>query len=165
MFRKFLFQSVALLAALAFATAACNRSPSSQSNHTPTTDGWKIYTANCVVCHHPDGKGLPGAFPPLAGSEWVIGSDRRLIALTLDGVMDTQTVEGRQYHGVMPAWRKPLNDAQLAAVLTCIRQTWGNSSPPVSPLDVQQVRAATLNHKTFWSAKELLGFNPSTPAQ
>lgn len=146
------------------ALAGCNRSPGTASDDNPVgpVSGREIYTANCQACHQPDGRGLPGKFPPLAGSKWVNGSQRRLIALSLDGVMDTLNVKGAKYPGVMPAWRNTLNDARIAAVLTYIRQSWGNASPPVSALDVSRVRTDTATRKTFWTSRELMELDAGT---
>ena len=128
-------------------------------------DGWQVYTASCASCHQPDGMGIKDKFPPLAGSEWANGPARRVIALSLDGVMGPQNVKGVEYRGVMPAWRNALTDAQLAAALTYMRQTWGNAAPPVSAMDVNKVRAETAARKTFWTSPELLEMTDPKPSQ
>ena len=148
---------MAILASGLALLSGCDRSQGSASNQIPEApDGWEVYAENCLACHQADGKGLPKTIPPLAGSEWLSGQPDRLIALTLDGVRDAQDVEGVEYRGVMPACKNTLNDSQIAAVLTYIRQTWGNNSSTVTALEVRKVRRATNSHNTFWTSKDLL---------
>jgi mono/diheme cytochrome c family protein len=92
--------------------------------------GEKIYGANCVSCHQANGMGNPGGqIPPLAGSEWVDGAeygDKRLIAIVLKGLKGPISVKGANFNGVMPNIGTSLKPRQVAAVLTFIRQAWGN---------------------------------------
>ena len=108
-----------------------------------TADGAAIYAARCAACHQAAGTGVPGAFPPLAGSECVRCSERRLAALVLHGVAGPLTVQGRRYNGAMPAFGAQLGDAELAAVLTHVRQRFGDGAAPVAPATVAAVRQAT----------------------
>ena len=121
--------------------------------------------AHCVTCHQPNGEGLAPAYPPLAGSEWVEGSDERLIKLTLHGLWGPITVKGKQYSpegGVPPMTRfaELLNDEEVAAVLTYVRNSWGNKGPVIKPSAVEKVRASNSNRSTFWSPEELLKDHP-----
>lgn len=93
-------------------------------------DGSVVYAANCVACHQADGNGLAGVFPPLAGADWVTGSEERLVQILLHGIQGPIEVSGMTYNGVMPAFPQ-LTDGELAAVLTHIRASWGNEAPPV----------------------------------
>src|SRR3546814_618651 len=65
-------------------------------------DGAQIYAAQCVACHQAGGQGLPGVFPPLAGSEWVTGKAALTVQIVLHGVAGELTVKGTQYNGMMP---------------------------------------------------------------
>ena len=106
-------------------------------------DGAAVYAARCVACHQASGAGLPGAFPPLAGSEWVAGNESTLVALVLHGASGPLTVKGSTFNGAMPAFGAQLGDAELAAVLTHVRSQWGNRAEPVSADAVAAVRKNT----------------------
>ncbi len=106
-------------------------------------DGAAIYASRCVACHQAGGTGLPGVFPPLAGSEWVAGKETTLAALVLHGVSGALTVKGSTYNGAMPAFGAQLQDAELAAVLTHVRSQWGNAAAPVTADTVATVRKET----------------------
>jgi mono/diheme cytochrome c family protein len=97
-------------------------------------DGQQVFNANCVACHQPTGKGLPGIFPPLDGSEWVNGDERVLANIVLHGITGDITVAGVAYKGAMPSFAQ-LGDPELAAVLSHVRSAWSNKSPPV-PADL-----------------------------
>src|SRR5690606_35395740 len=90
-------------------------------------DGQQVYNAHCVACHQASGKGLPGVFPPLVGSEWVSGDERILANIVLHGVNGEMSVMGQTYKGAMPPFAH-LSDAELAAVLNHVRSTWTNKS-------------------------------------
>lgn len=106
-------------------------------------DGAAVYASRCAACHQASGAGLPGVFPPLAGSEWVTGKETTLIALVLHGARGALTVQGRTYNGAMPGFGAQLQDAELAAVLTHIRSRWGNAAAPVAVDAVAAVRKDT----------------------
>lgn len=108
-----------------------------------SVDGAAVFASRCVACHQANGAGLPGVFPPLAGSEWVTGKETTLIALVLHGAGGPLTVKGRTYNGAMPAFGAQLPDAELAAVLTHVRSQWGNSAAPVTANSVAAVRKET----------------------
>ena len=90
-------------------------------------DGKQVFTANCVPCHQATGKGLPGVFPPLDGSEWVGGDERTVVNILLHGVSGELTVMGNTYKGAMPSFQQ-LSDAELAAVASYIRSEWSNKA-------------------------------------
>jgi mono/diheme cytochrome c family protein len=104
-------------------------------------DGAAVYASMCVACHQANGAGVPGVFPPLAGSEWVNGRDTTVAAIVLRGVEGPLTVRGVRYNAQMPSFRDRLDDAQIAALLTHLRSSWGNASPPVSAATVAALRA------------------------
>jgi mono/diheme cytochrome c family protein len=87
-------------------------------------EGKKVYS-NCIACHQADGKGLPGQFPPLVGSEWVDGGTKRLGAILLHGINGPLKVGGQSYNQLMPAWNT-LNDEKIAQVLTYVRRNFGS---------------------------------------
>lgn len=113
-------------------------------------DGGLIYAAKCVACHQATGGGVPGVFPPLAGSEWVIGSQIRLVQILLHGVNGPMVVKGNTYNGNMPAFNT-LADEEIAAVATYLRTQWGNSAPEVLSSFVAEQRKATQSRNTPWA--------------
>ena len=121
--------------------------------------------AHCGTCHLTHGKGSPNVYPPLVGSPWVTGSEERLIKMALHGVWGKMTVNGKTYdpsRGVPPmtAFRSLLNDRELAAVLTFVRNTWGNQASVITADKVKKVREQTHNRGTFWKPEELLAEHP-----
>lgn len=98
-------------------------------------DGAKLYMTNCAVCHQKNGKGLAGAFPPLAGSPIVNNKDHKLmIQIILQGY------DARSEYAVMTPFGNILSNEEIAAIATHERQSWGNNAPAVTPEDVQKVR-------------------------
>ncbi len=137
-----------------------NRSnPSSVANEDESIDpivlGKRLYTANCVACHQNSGLGVAGQFPPLAGSQWVTGDQGKLIRVLLHGLQGPVTVKGSLYNGNMPAFGQKLNDEKLAAVLTYIRQEWGNEAFSLSSEDIKSVREKTSQRSMPWTEAEL----------
>ena len=129
--------------------------------------GRRIYNINCAICHQPDGRGLPGQYPPLAGSEIVLGAEgygeNHLAHIVLDGLVTPVTVHGMAFNGIMVPWKEVLDDAQIAAVLTYVRQAWGNAAPPVTPQAVAAARAASAGHGP-WTIGALRQLPAEAPA-
>jgi mono/diheme cytochrome c family protein len=126
----------------------------------PIAEGKKLFNANCVACHQTAGQGVPGTFPPLAGSEWVVGSEDRLVRILLHGLSGPVTVKGAQYNNAMPAFGQGTgynwNDEKVSHVLTYIRQAFGNTAAPITPERVTEIRTAVGQRKTPWAESELL---------
>lgn len=117
----------------------------------------------CVTCHQADGKGLSASgFPPLTGNKWVQGSEERLIKIVLKGLMGPLEINGVKYAGQVPMtpYGGLLNDKEVAAVLTYVRNSFGNKAPAISPDKVKQVRAATESKKDFYTTTKLLSEHP-----
>ena len=121
--------------------------------------GQKIYGTLCTQCHQPNGGGSPALqFPPLAGSDWVLAEGpNRIIRVVLNGAMGPFTVSGAQVNNTMVPWRDTLNDDDIAAVLTYVRNEWGNKAAPVTPAQVKKVREGTKARATPWTMDELKG--------
>ena len=126
--------------------------------------GAEVYSreGHCITCHQPDGEGLPAVqFPPLTQTKWVNGSEERLIKLTLHGLMGPIEVKGKQYPGQVPMTAfKQLSDEEVAAVLTYVRNSFGNQAAMVTPAKVKAVRAATKGQTGFSSPADLLKEHP-----
>ncbi len=108
--------------------------------------GKNVYSASCLMCHQQGGEGLPGVFPPLAKSDYMSKlagmSDRsQLVAIPLKGLVGKITVNGSEYNSVMPPVSGS-SDQDLAAVLTFVTNSWGNTARPFS---TDEVRAARSN--------------------
>ncbi len=100
------------------------------------------YDQVCGLCHGVDGLGKPGQAPPLAGSEWVNTKDfQRLARIPLQGLNGQLSVKGQTWSLSMPAMGAAMSDADLADVLTYIRNSWGNKNSPVTAADVKAIRA------------------------
>lgn len=121
-------------------------------------DGAALYASLCVACHQASGAGVPGVFPPLAGSEWVQGSDAVLARIVLQGVTGQLTVKGQAFQGAMPSFKGQLSDAQLAALLSHLRGQWGNNAPPVDAGVIAAARQALEGRpQPFGGEEELRG--------
>ena len=101
--------------------------------------GKRIYTQLCFACHQAEGQGLPGVFPPLAGSDWLMADKKRAIVSLIGGLSGPVIVNKQTYNGVMPP--SMLSDEQIASVLTFVRNSWGNSGDVVTVEEVKKVHA------------------------
>ena len=120
----------------------------------PVALGEKIYQTNCMACHQVTGQGLPGAFPPLAASDWV-GKDPNMLArIVIAGMQGPITVNGTEYNSIMAPLGAILSDDDIANVLTYVRQAWGNDYPAVDSATVADARAAT-GARGMWTVEEL----------
>lgn len=124
--------------------------------------GKKQYLSTCSTCHQPTGLGLPGTYPPLAGSEWAQGSQERVIRIVLFGLTGPIKVAGQDFPGttVMPSFGKVpgsgynWRDDQIAAVLTYVRQEWGNKASAITTEKVAEIRSK-VNRTQPWTVPEL----------
>jgi mono/diheme cytochrome c family protein len=117
--------------------------------------GKQYFDLICALCHNADGSGKPNQAPPLIGSEFAVGSPNRMIRIPLSGLSGPLEVKGQQWNHSMPAMGATLTDEQLAAVLTYIRQSFGNKASEITPAQVKAVRAEIGNRSQPWSAAEL----------
>lgn len=127
----------------------------------PVALGKRQYNLACVTCHMPNGQGLPNVYPPLADSEWVTGDEERLIYVVLHGLKGPITVRGNTYSvAAMPAFGQVAgggynwSDDKIAAVLTYIRQEWGNQAGPIETAKVTELRLKAGDRKE-WTEPEL----------
>lgn len=115
--------------------------------------------AVCGGCHQGNGMGIPGQFPPLAGSEWVTGGTERLVRVVQHGLVGAITVKGQGYNtpGGMMAFGAAMSAGDLANVLTYVRNTWGNEATMITKEMVEKVRS-TETRTAQWTAAELEKF-------
>jgi len=86
--------------------------------------GQEVFEANCAQCHRSNGEGLPATFPALNNNPLVLGDPKPVIAAVLNGLKGNL--------GAMPGWKDRLDDEQIAAVVTYIRQAWSNRAAAVT---------------------------------
>lgn len=110
----------------------------------------------CAPCHQMDGLGMEETAPPLVGSPWVKGPESRLIRIVLHGVAGPLEVGDTTFNLEMPAFGEALSDEDIAAMLSYVRKTYGDPSPPVTAAAVGQVRAETVDRTHYWTVEELL---------
>ena len=127
--------------------------------------GKEIYAREgfCSTCHQADGGGLSASqFPPLRGTPWVTGSPERIIKLVLKGIMGEMEVAGKIYPGQVPMtpYEGMLDDTEVAAVITYVRNSFGNNASAVTPELVKQIREEIKDKEGFWNASELLKIHP-----
>ncbi|MBI3855892.1 MAG: c-type cytochrome [Planctomycetes bacterium] len=132
--------------------------------------GAEIYgrEGHCATCHQPDGEGLAlSGFPPLTRSPWVNQDDDRLIKLTLKGMFGPLELEGKKFPGLTPMtpFGGLLSDEDVSAVLTYVRNSFGNKAPLITAEKVKQVREAVKDKVDFYSPSELLGTAPASPSR
>jgi mono/diheme cytochrome c family protein len=127
----------------------------------PIEVGKKIYSQTCASCHQVTGLGQPPGIPPLAGSEWAQGSEERVIRAVMYGLQGPIKVKGAEFNSAMPPNGKVagsgfnLSDDKLAAVLTYVRQEWGNQAGPITTEQVAAIHSKEGDHKQF-TADELM---------
>ena len=106
-------------------------------------DGKRVFTQICAACHQGNAMGLPGAFPPLAMSDYLNADSKRAIDIVLNGLSGKITVNSTGYESVMPAQGAQLNDTEIANVLTYVLNNFNNKGGTVTPAEVKAVRETT----------------------
>jgi nitrite reductase (NO-forming)/hydroxylamine reductase len=102
--------------------------------------GKAAYLANCAACHQPEGTGLPGAFPPLAGSDFLQNNSiEKITGMVLKGISGKLTVNGVEYNNVMPAMSH-LSDENIADIVTFVFNSWGNPGGEIDDDKVEEIR-------------------------
>ena len=134
--KKTLIASALALVAAASAIAIADEVVNERPPKSTMEAGEATYLANCAACHQPDGKGLAGAFPPLADSDYIRNVPKdRLVDVVLKGLSGKVKVNGVDYDGVMPALNH-LSDTDIANVLSYVANSWGNAGANVAAADV-----------------------------
>lgn len=128
------------------------------SGDDPIKRGEGIYSSLCLPCHQGSGLGAPGQFPPLSGSDWVnTEGPNRILRIILNGLNGPIEVNGETWNGIMPPLGDVVgSDEDLAAVVSYIRNTWGNEASICTPEEAAAVRAEAADRSNPWTAAELL---------
>lgn len=100
--------------------------------------GKTIFASTCQACHQADGKGIPGAFPPLAGSDYFKGNPSKVASTVTHGLSGAITVNGKAYNGIMPT--QTLGDEEVANVVTFVMNSFGNGGGEITPAQVSAIR-------------------------
>jgi mono/diheme cytochrome c family protein len=119
--------------------------------------GEKVYKKTCISCHMPNGVGQPGQYPPLDGSEWVLGGTERMAAIVGYGLTGPVTVKGQTYSAAIMTPHGPpvLSAAEFAGVLTYVRGSWSNKAEPVSVEGVVDFFARHAGRTALYTEAEL----------
>ena len=122
--------------------------------------GKAIFMQTCMACHQPTGLGIPGAFPPFDGSEYVQGDTKRLVALVIKGYMGPIEVKGQKFNNILIAvdTQFPIlkENAKLADVLNYIRTAWSNKADTaITPDFIQKIRDEFKDRTAPWNAEDL----------
>ena len=129
----------------------------SSVSETEGSRGRDLYLKNCFACHQMRGQGIPGVFPPLAGSDYLLADIDRAIRIVCEGLNGEITVNARRYAGVMPP--AILQDEEVASVLNYVLRNWGNAGPEVTSEQVKKVRATTA-YPTFEALQQANRYPP-----
>jgi mono/diheme cytochrome c family protein len=128
-----------------------------QAELSPHDRGKKIFAANCQTCHQANGQGVPGQYPPLAGSEFTTGGSHRMAMIVMKGLQGPVKVKGQQYGtAVMQPWDKTLTDQKVADVITYERSEWGNTASPVTAEQIAALRKELASHPESYIEQDIL---------
>ena len=131
--------------------------PQQQAELSPRDRGKKVFAQNCATCHQANGQGVPGQYPPLAGSEFTTGGSRRMAMIVLKGLQGPVKVKGQQYgSAVMQPW-ETLGDQKVADVITYERSEWGNTASPVTKEQIAALRKELASHPASFTEPDILG--------
>lgn len=112
----------------ALAIIATIAAAASSPSRAQETDGKALFLKNCAACHQATGKGIPGAFPALAGSKFAQGPGNEVASVLL------------KWRGGMPDFSDSLSDSDIATVLTFVRSSWGNKADGLNAEQVASLR-------------------------
>lgn len=123
--------------------------------------GRELFVKTCFVCHQFNGAGVPGAFPPLARSDFLTGNLEAAIKAVVEGLSGQIVVLGKKYNGAMPP--QVLNDEEVADVFTYVLNNWGNPGGALTVADVKAVRSRSA-FPTFEKLQQACTYPPVPPA-
>lgn len=140
--------------AIAESSVNIDTSKTSDSKNADNALGAKTYSQVCQACHQANGQGIPSAFPPLDGSEWVANKNQ-VAAIVLKGLQGEIEVKGQKFAGVMPPHDQQLSDEQIQAVVNYVRTNWGNSFDDEISLEEVKGLRERFEGQSFWTSDTL----------
>ena len=164
-------RNVAICAAALLILIAVRVSMADDGGFQWQTLGADTYNTTCAACHQPNGLGLPGAFPPLAGHAPAIlarpGGREFLARLVLNGMEGEITVDGKTFSAAMPPLGEALTDDQLAAALDHVLHSWDNDKAlppgfqPILPAEIAAARATKMTAAEVYALRgQTMGEQP-----
>ncbi|RYD93264.1 MAG: cytochrome c, partial [Sphingobacteriales bacterium] len=140
-------------------SSVVKKNPLSDDEQKLFASGRQLYLSTCSGCHGTDGAGLNRFGPPLVGSDWVLGDEKRLALILLHGMEGPVEVGKKVYNApeilpVMPA-HSTMDDASITSILMYIRNEWGNNAGPIGRRTVGMTRITSQGRVMPWTAKEL----------
>lgn len=140
-------------------TSSGKANPLDEADQKLFASGRQLYLSTCSGCHGTDGAGMARFAPPLIGSDWVLGDGKRLALILLHGMEGPVDVAGKVYNApeilpIMPA-HSTMDDASITAILTYIRNEWGNQAGPINKRVVGMTRITSQGRVVPWTANEL----------
>jgi len=129
-----------IIVSAALSVIACVSVNAQAPSKAAMAKGKELYTQYCLTCHQPDGEGVPNLNPPLIKTSYTVGDKTKLITWVLSGTTDKKEIDGQFYSNNMPP-QNYLKDEEISAVLTYIRNSFGNKASAVSAAEVKKVRA------------------------
>jgi len=138
--RKLIF-SLLLLFPLHILAQTVKKPVSATAANATLAKGKAVYTQYCMPCHQVDGGGVQGLNPPLLKTIYVLGYQKRLINIILNGLNQEIEIDGDIYANPMPA-HNFLTDLQVADVLTYVRNGFNNKASVITTAQVKVIRAS-----------------------
>jgi nitrite reductase (NO-forming) len=125
----------------AVATAAASAKVGELTVDEQIKAGQALFAGTCSTCHQPNGEGLEGVFPPLAGSSYIKADAKAVPRVILHGLQGPVSVNGKDYNSVMPPMTQ-LTDDEVANISTYVLNSWGNPGGKVTKSEAAQIRQA-----------------------
>jgi mono/diheme cytochrome c family protein len=149
----------------AFAAHILNAAEPAKATPEQLEEGKKNYMTVCVACHQPNGAGLPGVFPSIVKSDYVIGSAERLVVQVLKGIQPPFKYNGVTYVQIMIPQEAILTDDKIATILTFVRGSFENNASPITAEFVAGVRKHYVDRKTMLTEVEMNNWKDALPAK
>ena len=124
--------------------------------------GLKVYEAKCIACHQSTGLGQEGQYPPLKNSKWALGDAGIISKIVLKGLKGEIQVLGKTYGTAIPMPAQPLNDREIADVVTYVRKTWDNNASEVTKEQVAVFREEESGRSDQWTGPQLMELYPDS---
>jgi glucose/arabinose dehydrogenase/mono/diheme cytochrome c family protein len=141
MHKRFLATGLQVLAMIWLHAVQAAEPEGSVASKEQLARGQALYLKDCFICHQPGGQGIPGTYPPLARSDYLMSDRERSIRVICEGLSGEIVVNGRKYNNLMAPVTMP--DEDVADVVTYVRNSWGNADAPVTAAEVKAARAKT----------------------